>query len=90
MGRLAGRVPRHDILPCFLARCCLCDAPPRLLPAEAVQTIIGREFGRSCMLVHNGVDCQRFQPGPPAGEVLAAPTKVLTSATYKVGGSCWG
>lgn len=46
-------------------------------PAEAVQSIICREFGRSSLLVHNGIDCQRFRPGLRDEAALAAPTRVL-------------
>ena len=67
--RCARLLPRRPALPCA---------------AEAVQSIICKEFGRACMLVHNGVDCARFEPGPPAADILAAPTKVLTSPAYQV------
>ncbi|CAL8468850.1 g8391 [Coccomyxa elongata] len=44
--------------------------------SEAVRTILQRQFGRSSLLIPNGVDCDRFFPGPPAA---AAPTAVLAS-----------
>ncbi|KAL4448235.1 hypothetical protein ABPG75_005454 [Micractinium tetrahymenae] len=45
--------------------------------SEAVQSIICREFGRSSLLVHNGIDCQRFRPGPRDAVALASPARVL-------------
>lgn len=48
--------------------------------SEAVQSIICREFGRSCLLVHNGVNCQHFRPGPLESARLAAPSRVLGGA----------
>lgn len=52
-------------------------AAPAPRAAEAVQSIICREFGRSSLLVHNGIDCGRFRPGPRDAAALAAHTKLL-------------
>ncbi len=32
--------------------------------SEAVQNILEADFGRQALLIPNGVDCLRFQPGP--------------------------
>jgi hypothetical protein len=32
--------------------------------SSAVQDILHQEFGRSSLLIPNGIDCERFQPGP--------------------------
>lgn len=32
--------------------------------SSAVQDILQQEFGRSSLLIPNGIDCERFQPGP--------------------------
>ncbi|PSC70858.1 glycosyl transferase group 1 [Micractinium conductrix] len=48
--------------------------------SEAVQTIISKEFARSCLLVHNGVDSQSFCPGPRDDALLAAPARHLAPA----------
>jgi len=32
--------------------------------SSAVQDILQQEFGRSSLLIPNGIDCDRFQPGP--------------------------
>ena len=47
---------------------CACSA------AEGVHRILSTEFARSSLLIHNGVDCQRFCPGP---RTTAAPSRVL-------------
>ncbi|EIE22198.1 UDP-Glycosyltransferase/glycogen phosphorylase [Coccomyxa subellipsoidea C-169] len=44
--------------------------------SEAVRAILQRQFGRSSLLIPNGVDCDRFFPGPPAA---VPPTAALTS-----------
>ncbi|KAI3426406.1 hypothetical protein D9Q98_008776 [Chlorella vulgaris] len=51
--------------------------------SEAVQTILGQEFGRTSMLVHNSVDCTRFTPGPLAAAALAQPCMVLCSRAFQ-------
>lgn len=32
--------------------------------STAVQDILSQEFGRSSVLIPNGIDCNRFSPGP--------------------------
>jgi hypothetical protein len=32
--------------------------------SEAVQAILGSEFGRQPLIIPNGIDCHRFTPGP--------------------------
>lgn len=46
--------------------------------SEAVQSILAHQFGRSSLLIPNGVDCDRFFPGP-ATDVL--PSAILSSPT---------
>lgn len=46
--------------------------------SEAVQAILARQFGRSSLLIPNGVDCDRFFPGPPSD---ALPSAILSSPT---------
>ena len=45
--------------------------------SEAVQNILSSEFGRTPLLIPNGVDCERFFPGPRTAlrpdMVLSAP-----------------
>jgi glycosyltransferase involved in cell wall biosynthesis len=50
-------------LPCVLASV-----------SSAVQDILQQEFGRSSLLIPNGIDCERFTPGPwqPAAAIKAA------------------
>jgi glycosyltransferase involved in cell wall biosynthesis len=50
-------------LPCVLASV-----------SSAVQDILQQEFGRSSLLIPNGIDCERFRPGPwqPAAAIKAA------------------
>jgi hypothetical protein len=52
--------------------------------SEAVQAILVQQFGRSSLLIPNGVDCDRFFPGPPADAqptaILASPSKVEVRA----------
>jgi hypothetical protein len=43
--------------------------------SEAVRGILAQQFGRSPLLIPNGVDCDRFFPGPPA---RVRPTAVLS------------
>lgn len=47
--------------------------------SEAVQSILAQQFGRSSLLISNGVDCDRFFPGPPSdvlpSAILSSPTK---------------
>lgn len=43
--------------------------------SEAVRAILQSQFGRSSLLIPNGVDCDRFFPGPPAA---MPPTAILT------------
>ncbi|PRW45111.1 glycosyl transferase group 1 [Chlorella sorokiniana] len=45
--------------------------------SEGVHRILSSEFARSSLLIHNGVDCQRFCPGPRS---TAVPSKVLPEA----------
>ncbi len=42
-----------------------------------------QEFGRTSLLIHNGIDCQRFRPGQRS---QLEPTTVLTASNYQVGG----
>ena len=60
---------------------CCCRSQPASLPpcppAEGVHRILSSEFARSSLLIHKGVDCQRFCPGPRS---TAAPSKVLPEA----------
>ena len=42
--------------------------------SEAVRAILAQQFGRATLLVPNGVDCDRFFPGPPAA---VRPTALL-------------
>jgi glycosyltransferase involved in cell wall biosynthesis len=44
--------------------------------SQAVQDIVGSEFGRQGVLIPNSVDCKRFFPGPVT---TAQPTAVLTA-----------
>ncbi len=46
--------------------------------SDAVQSILAQQFGRSSLLIPNGVDCDRFFPGPPTD---VAPTAILSSPT---------
>ena len=46
--------------------------------SDAVQSILAQQFGRSSLLIPNGVDCDRFFPGPPTD---VAPTATLSSPT---------
>lgn len=53
--------------------------------SEAVQNILGAEFGRNPLLIPNGVDCERFFPGPrahlqPSLVISAPPLKGNASA----------
>jgi glycosyltransferase involved in cell wall biosynthesis len=46
--------------------------------SEAVQTILGTEFGRQPLIIPNGIDCHRFTPGPrshipPTATMLCVP-----------------
>ncbi|CAL5221708.1 g3949 [Coccomyxa viridis] len=47
--------------------------------SDAVQSILAQQFGRSSLLIPNGVDCDRFFPGPPSdvlpSAILSSPTK---------------
>lgn len=47
--------------------------------SEAVQSILTQQFGRSSLLIPNGVDCDRFFPGHPTdvlpSAILSSPTK---------------
>ena len=48
----------------------------------AVASILSSEFGRSSLVIPNGVDCNRFFPGPRQAFV---PTSILTSSPSQVG-----
>ncbi|GAB4817162.1 hypothetical protein N2152v2_004208 [Parachlorella kessleri] len=48
--------------------------------SEAVQSILSQEFGRTSLLIHNGIDCQRFRPGQRS---QLEPTTVLTASNYQ-------
>lgn len=49
--------------------------------SQAVQSIVGSEFGRQGVLIPNSVDCERFYPGPVT---TAQPTAVLTAERSQV------
>jgi hypothetical protein len=45
--------------------------------SSAVQDVLSAEFGRTAQLIPNGIDCQRFCPGPRVGAVLPAVRRAL-------------
>ena len=56
--------------------------------SEAVQSILAQQFGRSSLLIPNGVDCDRFFPGPPTDvlptAIFSSPTKAQVSCIFAV------
>ena len=48
--------------------------------SEAVQSILSSEFGRNPLLIPNGVDCERFFPGP---RTTVSPSMILTAPQAK-------
>lgn len=68
---------------------CLCQplhspATDPVLRPPPLQDILSQEFGRSSCLVPNGIDCNRFQPGPHSGGM---PTRLVLTAGVRHG---WG
>ncbi len=56
--------------------------------SDAVQSILAQQFGRSSLLIPNGVDCDRFFPGPPSdvlpSAILSSPTKTQVRPPVRV------
>ena len=69
---------------CHCSHTALLGCTLAFLCAETVQRVLSQEFRRSCLLIHNGVDCERFCPGPREAAALAAPSKVLLPADCQV------
>ena len=60
--------------------------------SDAVQSILAQQFGRSSLLIPNGVDCDRFFPGPPSdvlpSAILSSPTKTQVRPFCTCQASC--
>lgn len=61
----------------------------------AVASVLSSEFGRSSLIIPNGVDCNRFSPGPfqaqmPTSRLVASPDEVTSSPFVPWSAICMG
>lgn len=53
--------------------------------SPAVNDILGSQFRRSPLSITNGIDCERFRPGPRSETLL--PTSIMVCAGAQVCGA---